>query len=69
MLLTLFIIIAILVGVSLIGLGLNIFFRKGGKFPETHIGRNKAMKDKGITCASSTDRDERKNYKPVNIKK
>ena len=48
MLFTIFIIVAILLGLALVGLGINILFRKNGKFPETHIGKNKAMKDRGI---------------------
>ena len=47
MLFTIFIIVAILLGLALVGLGINILFRKNGKFPETHIGKNKAMKDRG----------------------
>jgi len=31
-------------------IGVNILFRKDGKFPETEVGRNKKMKDLGITC-------------------
>ena len=45
MLFTIFIIVAILLGLALVGLGINILFRKNGKFPETHIGKNKAMKE------------------------
>ena len=55
MLFTIFIIVAILLGLALVGLGINILFRKNGKFPETHIGKNKAMKDRGIHCANTTD--------------
>ena len=43
MLFTIFIIVAILLGLALVGLGINILFRKNGKFPATHIGKNKAM--------------------------
>lgn len=67
MLLTIFIIAVILVGLALIGLGISLILKKDGKFPETHIGRNKAMKDRGITCANTTDRQERENYKPIDI--
>lgn len=69
MLIKLFVIIVILVGLSLVGLGIGMLLKKGGKFPETHIGKNKNMKDRGVTCANTTDRNERKNYKPVNIEK
>lgn len=67
MFITMFIIIVILIGLSLIGLGIGMLLKKGGKFPETHIGKSKAMKDRGITCAKTTDRQERENYKPIKI--
>jgi hypothetical protein len=40
----------IILGIVFIGLGISIFFRKNGKFPETEIGHNKHMKRLGITC-------------------
>lgn len=67
MFLTIFIIVLILLGLSLVGLGIGMLLRKNGAFPETHIGRNKAMKERGITCANTTDRLERANYKPVDL--
>jgi hypothetical protein len=38
------------VAIAFLLLGLNIFFRKDGKFPETEVGRNKQMRNLGITC-------------------
>lgn len=67
MFIAIFIIVVILLGLSLIGLGIGMLLKKGGKFPETHIGKSKAMKDRGITCANTTDRQERENYKPIKI--
>ncbi len=49
-----FIILALVV----IGLAVQILFRKGGKFPDTHIGSNKYLKSKGITCAQTFDKME-----------
>lgn len=69
MLVKVFIIVAILLGLALVGLGITMLIKKNGKFPETHIGKNKAMKDRGIHCANTTDRLERQNYKPVDLKK
>ena len=69
MLFTIFIIVAILLGLALVGLGINILFRKNGKFPETHIGKNKAMKDRGIHCANTTDRLDRQNYSSLSCGK
>lgn len=68
MLLIVFIITIILLGLALIGLGITMLVKKNGKFPDTHIGKNKAMKDRGIHCANTTDRLERQNYKPVDLK-
>lgn len=63
---TFFIIVLILVGIALIALSIGILMKRG--FPEIHLGRNKRMKDKGITCANTTDANERKEYKAVDIK-
>ncbi|MBQ2562238.1 MAG: hypothetical protein II559_02330 [Muribaculaceae bacterium] len=41
----------ILVGVAIVLLGVKIFFVKGGRFPNTHIHGNPAMKKRGISCA------------------
>ncbi len=68
MLIKFFVIVLILVALSIIALSIGILLKKNGRFPETHIGRNKHMKDKGISCANTTDRRERENYKPVDTK-
>ncbi len=49
----------IIVAVSILLLGIKIFFVKGGRFPQTHIGDNPDMKKIGITCALSTDYADR----------
>ena len=49
----------IIVAVSVLLLGIKIFFVKGGRFPQTHIGYNPDMKKRGITCALSTDYADR----------
>ena len=67
MLVIVFIITFILLGVALVGLGMTILIKKNGQFPETHIGKNKALKKRGIHCANTTDRLERQNYKPIDI--
>jgi hypothetical protein len=67
MLLIIFVITIILLGIALVGLGITILLKKNGSFPETHIGRNKEMKKRGIYCANTTDRMERDNYKPIRI--
>lgn len=42
--------VAGLLALAITGLGINIFFRKNGRFPETSVGRNSEMRKKGITC-------------------
>lgn len=65
MFLTVFLIVVVLLAIALAGLAITILVKKGGKFPEIHIGRNKDMKKLGIHCANTTDRLERENYKPI----
>ena len=40
----------ILVGLAILLLGVKVFFVKGGRFPNTHIGSNPEMKKRGIKC-------------------
>lgn len=54
-----FIISIAFIGLAFIALGVNIFFTKNGKFPETEIGKNAHMRELGISC---TKCDERKNW-------
>jgi hypothetical protein len=37
--------------VSIAGLAIRLILKKHGKFPETHISRNKEMQQRGISCA------------------
>ena len=48
------------VGLCVLGLGFNIFFRKGGHFPETDISKNKEMRRRGITCPREDEIRERR---------
>lgn len=41
-------------------LGIRIFFVKGGEFPNLHIGGSKALKEKGVHCATTQDRLDQK---------
>lgn len=49
----------LIVAFSVLLLGIKVFFVRGGRFPNSHIGHNPHMKKRGITCALSTDRAER----------
>lgn len=51
-----------LVGISFVALGVNIFFRKEGKFPETEVGKNRKMRQLGIVCAKC---EEHRKYREI----
>lgn len=60
------IIISIIVlAIAILLMGVRIFFTKKGSFPNTHISASKAMKDRGITCASSQEREAREYVSPI----
>jgi hypothetical protein len=66
-----FIISFILLFLGVLILGYRIFFTKSGEFPNIHIGGNEHLKNKGISCATSQDRDAQKkakySFKELNI--
>jgi hypothetical protein len=45
----------VLITLALVGLGISMLIKPGGKFPDTHISHNKEMRKRGITCAQHTD--------------
>ena len=61
----------VLIAFVFLALGISIFFRANGKFPETEVGKNKKMREMGITCVKC---DEFRNWQkakkkiPVKIK-
>lgn len=55
----LFVIIAI--GLAVVLLSVRILIKKDGKFSSEHISSNKRMRQDGIHCATSQDREARKN--------
>ncbi len=66
-----------LVGIAFLGLGINIFFRKDGQFPETEVGKNKEMRKLGIYCTKCEEgrawremkrKQAAKNINPLNLK-
>ncbi len=61
-----FIISAVLLFIGVLLLGVRIFFVKGGEFPNIHIGGNQALKNKGVHCATTQDREAQKKVKPLN---
>lgn len=57
----------VIVLIAVFLLGFKIFFFKDGKFPNTHVGGNKALRDKGIGCATTQDRNARKEKPKIDI--
>ncbi len=48
-------------------LAIKVIIKKNGRFPNTHVGGNKAMRKRGIKCVQSQDRDARK-VNPMAVK-
>ena len=55
----------ILLAIGVFLMGMRVFFTKNGSFPNTHISGSQAMKDRGISCATSQERDIHKHVSPV----
>ena len=55
MFIKLLIISAVLVGLAMVGLAISMLLKPKGRFPETHISRNREMQKRGIRCAQDTD--------------
>ena len=45
-----FLLTIVLVALAVLGLGVQVFFSKKKKFPETRVGHNKEMQKKKIYC-------------------
>ena len=55
MFLQLLLLSGILIFISVAALGIRILVKKNGRFVQTHVGRNKEMAKRGITCAQKID--------------
>lgn len=53
----------IILAACLVFLALKMLLVKGGKFPNTHVTGNPKMKEHGVGCAQSQDRNSRKENK------
>ncbi len=49
----------LIVAICILLLGVKVFFVKGGKFPNTHVSGNAALRRKGVGCIQSQDREAR----------
>lgn len=53
----------VILAIALVGLAIQILVKKGGKFPNTHVGGNKYLKSKGVTCIQTYDKIEQAKVK------
>lgn len=68
--LKLVILVIVLMAFVVAALATKILLKKGGEFPNTHIGGNKYLKSKGISCAQTEDKIEQaKARKELRFKK
>lgn len=56
--LKLIIVVVVLLALAVFGLAIQIIFKKTHRFPNIHISKNKKLRDQGITCAQSWDKNE-----------
>lgn len=57
-----------LLGIAMAGMAVTILVKKGGKFPNTHIGGNEYLKQNGIFCAQTQDKIDQANaYKKTDF--
>jgi hypothetical protein len=64
MLLKIILLSSILLGFVVLGFGIQIFFSKKKRFPQTAIGHNSEMKKRKIFCPQTQEKIIRKNKKP-----
>ena len=50
----------VIVAICIALLCVKILFKKNGRFPNTHVSGSKAMRERGIGCVQSQDREQRK---------
>lgn len=51
----------LIVAICIALLSVKILLKKNGRFPNTHVSGSKAMRERGIGCVQSQDREARKN--------
>lgn len=56
----------LIVAICIALLAIKILTKKNGKFPNTHVSGSKAMRQRGIGCVQSQDREAR-SKKKINV--
>jgi hypothetical protein len=54
---TVFLLTLAVLALGITGMSIALIIRKNGKFPDSSIGRNKNMKDRGIRCPNQEERN------------
>lgn len=57
----------LIIAISIVLLCISILIKKSGRFPNTHVSGNKAMRDRGIHCVMDQDREAR-SVSPYHVK-
>lgn len=57
----------VLLGLAFAGMAIQIIFTKRKKVLNTHIGGNKNMMERGITCATSWDKMEQRKVREIKV--
>ncbi len=56
-------VVMLIVAMALALLAMQILFKKNGKFPNTHVSGNQAMRKYNVGCIQSQDREARRENK------
>lgn len=56
----------LLLGVA--GLSVGVLLHRRGGFPNSHVSGNEAMRNKGIGCAQTQDRQAQRGTPKINVK-
>jgi hypothetical protein len=57
----------VLLGLAFAGMAIQIIFTRRKKVLNTHIGGNKNMMERGITCATSWDKMEQRKVRQIKV--
>ena len=50
----------LIIAISFALLAITIIIKKNGRFPNIHVGTNKHMRQRGIKCVETQDKDARR---------
>ena len=53
-------VVILLIGAGFLLLCVRVLLKRGGRFSSEHISQNKSMRERGIHCATSQDREARR---------